>query len=257
VSPESTIGVLRDALGVYDHRFLTLDEVQRDRVVEDTRRLLGEEPLDDRTRAALPASFRLRAFCVQRGLRAELERLISDEAAGVPGGAVVVGGRVYALYPYLRGVSRQDADITAEVGVEHRLDAVGWRGRGLRVRGRAVVERIGARETDVELVLRDQDDQREHRFPGAARADGFEAYADLADAGPGRWEVHVTVTSLGLTREARLGAVRAAKVRTRPRQRTIDAGTQATLVFTGEDHLTVVVEDRRRRAPLRGLLRRR
>ena len=47
---------------------------------------------------------------------------------------MVVGGRIYALYPYLRGVPRQDADITTEVGVDHRLDSVGWHSKKIRIR---------------------------------------------------------------------------------------------------------------------------
>src|SRR5947208_1326597 len=133
VTSDSTISVLRDVLRVYDHRYLDLDRRQRERLVDGTRRVIGDEGLSDAARAALPAADRLRAFCIQYGLRDELERLIRDEVEGSPAGAVVVGGRIYAMYPYLRGVPRQDADITTEVGVEHRLDAVSWQGGRVRI----------------------------------------------------------------------------------------------------------------------------
>src|SRR4051794_2502803 len=88
------VSVLQDVLRLYDHRFLELADDQRRRLVIGTRHVLGEGLPDD-VRAALPASYRLRAFCIQRGLHDELERLIREETAGHRAGAVVVGGRVY------------------------------------------------------------------------------------------------------------------------------------------------------------------
>ncbi|QXJ24805.1 hypothetical protein AGRA3207_006203 [Actinomadura graeca] len=242
MSPDSTISVLRDVLRVYDHRYLDLDLHQRERLVEGTRRVIGEEGLSDAARAALPASVRLRAFCIQHGLREELERLIRDEAEGAPGGAVVVGGRIYALYPYLRGVSRQDADITTEVGVDHRLDAVGWQGGRLRIRGTAALQRVETPRTDAELILRNRASGGERRFPAESREAGFEVFADPAVLGPGRWEAHVAVTALGVTREAPFGAIRAPRFKAAPQRRTLGAAKSATADFTKEGHLAVQID---------------
>ncbi|RFU41281.1 hypothetical protein DZF91_12715 [Actinomadura logoneensis] len=212
MTPDCTISVLHDVLRGYDRRFLELDRAEQDRLLDETRRFLGESGPSEETRAALPSAYRLRAFCIQRGLRDELERLIRDEAAGVAGGAVVVGGRVYAVYPYLRGVPRQDADITAEVGVDHRLDAASWKNGRLRLVGRAAVERVETRRTTVEVLLRDRDAGAEHRIAAEPTGDGggeaFSAVADPAVLGPGRWDVHVAASALGVTREARFGGVR-------------------------------------------------
>ncbi|MFC5753962.1 hypothetical protein [Actinomadura rugatobispora] len=241
VISEYAISVLHDVLRVYDQRFLDLDGPQRERLVEETRRVLGEEALSDDARAALPSSYRLRAFCIRHGLGEELERLIRDEVEGRPAGAVVVGGRVYAMYPYLRGVPRQDADITAEVGVAHRLDAAGWQGRRLRLRGRAGIERVQAREHGAEIILRERDTGEEARTAATATPDeGFEA--DVPVPGPGLWDVHVAVSALGVTREARLGPERGPRVKTEPQRRGLGSGTDATIHFTGDGHLAVLVE---------------
>ncbi|GAA2418347.1 hypothetical protein GCM10010191_31360 [Actinomadura vinacea] len=242
MNSECAISVLQDLLRVYDHRFLGLDGPERERLVEGTRRVLGEEALGDAARAALPSGHRLRAFCIRHGLRAELERLIRDEVEGRPAGAVVVGGRVYAVYPYLRGVPRQDADITAEVGVAHRLDAAGWQGRRARLRGRAALERVEARETGVEIILRERGTRAERRVPAVVGDEGFEA--DVAVPGPGLWDVHVAASALGVRREARLGAVRGARLKAGPQRRGLGDGTAATLHFTEDGHLALLVEDR-------------
>ena len=251
--------ILHDVLRVYDHRYLGLDRVQRARLVEATRHAIGAEGLSEAARAAMPASARLRAFCIQHGLDEELERLIRDEAAGRPAGAVVVGGRIYAMYPYLRGVPRQDADITEEVGVEHRLDAVSWQGRTVRIRGVAALQRVETDHTAVDVILRERTSGREHGFPAEPRPDGvrgFEAVADPAAIEPGRWDVHVAATSLGVTREARFGSVRADGLRPGPQRRA--AGPKDVAVyFTRGGHLALFVADAPGAAsPLARLLRR-
>ncbi|MFB4310809.1 hypothetical protein [Actinomadura sp. GTD37] len=251
--------VLHDVLRVYDHRYLGLDPGHRERLVEGTRRVIGEEGLSEAARAAMPASVRLRAFCIQHGLREELERLIRDEVEGSPAGAVVVGGRIYAMYPYLRGVPRQDADITTEVGVEHRLDAVAWQGRTVRIRGVAALQRVETDHTAVDVILRERTSGKEHGFPAEPRPDGargFEAVADPAAVEPGRWDVHVAATSLGVTREARFGSVRAEGLRTGPQRRT--AGPKDVAVyFTKGGHLALfVAESSGGASPLTRLLRR-
>ncbi|MEU9869983.1 hypothetical protein AB0C87_19285 [Actinomadura sp. NPDC048021] len=262
MTSDSTISVLRDVLRVYDHRFLALDGPQRERLLEGTRRVLGEEGLSEAARAAMPASARLRAFCIQHGLRDELERLIRDEVEGAPAGAVVVGGRIYAMYPYLRGVSRQDADITTEVGVEHRLEAVCWQGRKVRIRGAAALQRVETGRTSVDVVLRERSSGKEHGFvadPRAGRSGGFEVVADPAAVEPGRWDVHVTATALGVTREARFGSVRAEGVKAAAQRRAV--GTKdVTVYFTKGGHLALLVaevaEPTSLRARIRRLLRR-
>ncbi|MFC4906155.1 hypothetical protein [Actinomadura gamaensis] len=258
MTSDCTISVLHDVLRVYDHRFLGLDRAQRDRLVDGTRRYLGDAGLSDDVRAGLPAAFRLRAFCIQNGLRDELERLIRDEVAGSAAGAVVVGGRVYAMYPYLRGVPRQDADITAEVGVEHRLDAAGWRDGLVRIAGHAVVERVETHRTAVDVVLRERGSGAEQRVVATSGDDGFEAFADPAVLGPGRWDAHVVATALGVTREARYGGVRAPGFKLDESPRAVPAiDAEAALYLTKGGHLALLVRAARRPAPLRTKIRRR
>ncbi|MEV5569042.1 hypothetical protein AB0L06_03260 [Spirillospora sp. NPDC052269] len=271
MTPDCTISVLHDVLRVYDHRFLDLDRAHRDRLMDGTRRFLGESGLSDDVRSALPASYRLRAFCIQRGLRDELERLIRDEVAGSPGGAVVVGGRVYALYPYLRGVPRKDADITAEVGVEHRLDAAVWKDGRVRVTGHAAVERVETHRTSVDLLVREHAAgadagaegtvRTEHRIAAGSRRDGrdgFEAFVDPSVLGHGHWDVHVAATAHGVTRRARFGLVRDPDLKLDETFRNVPGqDSEAGLYLTKGGHLALLVRTPRKPAPLRTKLIRR
>lgn len=254
MSSDSVNSVLRDVLRVYDQRFLDLDDPTRRRLVLGTRQVLGDGLSED-ARNALPAAYRLRAFCIQRGLHAELERLIRDEVAGHREGAVVVGGRIYAVYPYLRGVPRQYADITSEVGVEHRLDAVAWSGRCLRVRGRAALQQVESRHTEVVFVLRDRMNGGERHFATERNAapphPGFEVLVDPADLAAGRWGAYIAVTTLGVTREAPLGGVRGPRLKVGPLKQGL-ARAGATARLTENDRLAVEL-----RAAARGRRRRR
>lgn len=253
IHAEAEVSVLRDLLGVYDARFLELPGPQRSRLVAGTREALGDG-LGEEARAALPSAYRMRAFCIQHGLEEELERLVRDEVEGLQEGAVVVGGRVYAVYPYLRGVPRHYADVTDEIEVVHRLDAVDWRAGALRLRGSAMLERIHAREETVELVLRERLSRAECTIPTCAADAGFEARIDPAGLAPGGWDVHVAAGALGLRREARLGAVRGPRLRAAPVAGT--AGERAvTAAFTKQGHLALAVTAGRRPGALWRLLR--
>ncbi|ROO83312.1 hypothetical protein EDD29_0811 [Actinocorallia herbida] len=200
-----TLSITREILRVYDQRFLEVEQPVRRQVVTATKGMLGGLLTAD-VRQELPESARLRAFCIENELFEELERLIADELAGHKEGAVVVGGRVYAVYPYLRGVPRQDADITAEVGVEHVLTGLSWDRAGrLKVAGRAAISRVQARGQDVQLILRDGDETITH--PVSTSGEEFEYLLELPETG--LWTVDVEVTVLGLRRTAPFGTVRA------------------------------------------------
>jgi hypothetical protein len=238
----NSVEFIRQVLGIYDGRFLACGEDLRRRMTAGIRQLL-DALLTDEIRARLPVGHRMRAFCIQHDLIDELTRLVADEAAGRLEGAVVVGGRVYAVYPYLRGVPRQDADITAEVGVEHRLRAVSWTGGGLRISGRAAIERVAARDELIEIVLRERATDAELHV-GADEYDekGFAATIALTDLRPGHWDVHVSVRALGVVRQAPFGAVR-----------DVDSGgslpdrPEAIVYLTGDGHLAIAVSGRTRR----------
>jgi hypothetical protein len=238
-----SVDFIRQVLGRYDERFLACGDDLGRRMTAGTRQLL-DALLTDEIRAQLPVGHRMRAFCIQHDLVEELTRLVADEAAGRREGAVVVGGRVYALYPYLRGVPRQDADITAEVGVEHRLRAVSWTGGSLRVSGRAAIERVAARDEQIEIVLRERATNAELRVAATAQDGGFAATIALDGDGlrPGHWDVHVSVRALGLIRQAPFGAVRDAHV-----DGTLPDRPEATVYLTGEGHLAIAVSGRARR----------
>ncbi|GAA3197468.1 hypothetical protein [Actinocorallia longicatena] len=199
-----TLSITREILRVYDQRFLDVEPPVRRKLAVATKSMLDGLLTDD-VRRGLAEPHRLRAFCIENDLHDELERLIADEAAGRREGAVVVGGRVYAVYPYLRGVPRQDADITAEVGVDHRLDALAWDKTGrLKVKGAAGIARVEARGPAVTLIL--AAGEAEHRFPVTPADGGFEALVEIPPGGP--WNFRVEVSVLGVTRTAPFGSVR-------------------------------------------------
>ena len=238
--------LIREVLGRYDERFLDSSDDLRRRMAAATRKVL-DVWLTDEIRAQLSVGQRMRAFCVRHDLLDELARLIRDEAAGRREGAVVVGSRVYAVYPYLRGVPRKDADITAEVGVDQRLDMVSWSGDALLIRGRAAIERVTARDEQVEIVLCEGTSGAQVRVeaePDTAGQDGagFAASIPLAGLRPGHWYVHVSVRALGVTRQAPLGAVKDAGLDPGPWERPA-----ATAYFTTDGRLAVTVHGRRRR----------
>lgn len=198
------LSITREILRVYDQRFLEVEGPVRRQVVTATKGMLAGL-ITERERLKLAERDRLRAFCIEHELFEELERLIADELAGRKEGAVVVGGRVYAVYPYLRGVPRQDADITNEVDVEHQLTALSWEKAGLKIKGRAVIARIQQKDPVIKLILTDGD--REGHIPVTMTEHGFEAV--LERPGPGSWTVEVEVATLGLTRRSAFGEHRA------------------------------------------------
>jgi hypothetical protein len=198
-----TLSITREILRVYDQRFLAVEPPVRRRLAAATKSMLDGLLTDD-VRQNLAEPHRLRAFCIENDLVEELERLIADELAGRKEGAVVVGGRVYAVYPYLRGVPRQDADITAEVGVDHSLASLGWDKQGrLRVRGSAAIARVQARNPEITVIL--HSGETEHRYPASSVENGFEALLDLPERGS--WTFRIEVSVLGLTRQAPFGSV--------------------------------------------------
>ncbi|GAB2809444.1 hypothetical protein GCM10022221_03520 [Actinocorallia aurea] len=198
-----TLSITREILRVYDQRFLEVEQPVRRQVVTATKGLLGGLLTAD-VRQELPEGERLRAFCIENELFEELERLIADELAGHKEGAVVVGGRVYAVYPYLRGVPRQDADITAEVGVDHVLTGLSWDRSGrLKIVGRAAISRVQARGQEIQLIFRDGDETVAH--PVSDSGEEFEYALEVPEAG--MWTVDVEVTVLGLRRTAPFGTV--------------------------------------------------
>jgi hypothetical protein len=227
-----TLSITREILRVYDQRFLEVDRPVRRQLVSSGKGMLGGL-LTEAVRLELPESARLRAFCIENELFDELERLIADEIAGHREGAVVVGGRVYAVYPYLRGVPRQDADITAEVGVDHLLTALSWEKDLLRIRGQAAIARVQARETVIELIL--GDGTAELRVVAENTETGFEALVPLPESGT--WTVQVSVRALGVTRIAPFGSVRAESFKVPKQREGVDLLFAEDLVIT-RAHLT-------------------
>lgn len=199
----------------------------------------------------LAAVDRLRCHLVAHGHLDELLTLVRRELDGEPEPEVLVeDGRAYAQYPYFRDSTLRvpDAcyDVTAELGVRHRLSEAALDGSGLALAGEARVHRIpGGGSTEV--VLRGHVTGTELRFPVTDEGDGrFTGRVPLAGVPEGVWDVHLAVTAGGMEKEARLDAPDGEE-----RCVVADDGTVATLPVA--DGLTLDVGELRH--PVEGRLR--
>ncbi|WP_372407573.1 hypothetical protein [Streptomyces luteireticuli] len=151
---------------------------------------------------------RLRRHLVVHRHLDELLTLVRRELDGQTEPEVLVeDGRAYAQYPYFRDSTLRipDAcyDVTAELGVRHRLTAVELDGAGLSLAVEAGVHRIPG--GSAELVLRGHVTGTELRFPAEDMGrGGFAGRVPLAGVPEGVWDVHIAVTAQGIGREARL-----------------------------------------------------
>ncbi|MEU6183581.1 glycosyltransferase family 2 protein [Streptomyces coeruleorubidus] len=236
------------------HRHLTV-EVQQllDHLVQEPRpqqekclaRLaetiapLWHEGMNDR----LSAMARLRLHLVRHEMLDELLSLRQFEKelalSEVSTAVIVDGGRALARYPFLRDPDRAIPDscydVTAQLGVRHRVTRAELHGTTLHLVGHGYLHRVATEDVTTELVLRKRDSKEEFRLPvthtttpglGADEDQGhytyemagFEAAVDIttaADGSPlrdGLWDVSLAIGAQGITREVRIGSKRAADV---------------------------------------------
>ena len=116
-------------------------------------------------------------------------------------------------------------DVTDQLRVKRSMTALDWDGDKLRIGGIAVIDRLGAENRSVAILLRDKKSGAEHRVPCAAsEPDGAGFTVDIdpstaASGAPlpaGSWDLHVEVTHDQMAKEGRLGADRAPEIAAPP-----------------------------------------
>ncbi|MFJ8077718.1 glycosyltransferase [Streptomyces sp. NPDC096176] len=233
-------------------------------------------------RQRVGAITRTRCEFVERGLLDELIELEkADEehrSRGTYPDVLVEAGRAYARLPFFRDSSRGVPDecyeITRELQVRHRLDAVSLDRDGLHIAGHAYLRRVAVPHHNTELVLRERSTRVEHRFPARTvpapgigadedagifdyTAAGFAVTIDLATAADGErlprglWDVSVSLDVEGITKEIRFGNRRDPDIANTPQTHVFDIGgqyTAAALYYTHPyDNLTMDVGENKHR----------
>ncbi|MFI7414811.1 glycosyltransferase [Streptomyces sp. NPDC049627] len=262
------------------HRHLTvevrqlLDHLMREPRVEQEKALarlaetiepLWHEGLNDR----LSAMARLRLHLVRHQMLDELLALVRFERelarTGVSTPVLVDGGRALARYPFLRDPDRAVPDscydVTAQLGVRHRVTRAELRGTTLHLAGHGCLHRIATEDVTTGLVLRERDSKAEFRLPVTHTATpglgadedqghytyeqaGFEAAVDIttaADGGPlpdGLWDISLAIGAQGITREVRIGSKRAGEVSGEAATHIVDTigGPRAVTLYTTHPH---------------------
>jgi len=151
----------------------------------------------------------------------------------------VEGELVYTYFPCLRGggadLPKECFEVTPLIKVRHELTAVAWRDEVLHLEGHAHLDILDSGQTSTELVLRERATQIEYALPVTRHAtpgnlavlwqSNFEqnhaaisvAIDPLTAADGGRlpdgvWDLSLRLSSQGITREARIGRVRASEI---------------------------------------------
>ncbi len=226
---------------------------------------LWHEGLNDR----LSAMARLRLHLVRHQMLDELLALVrfERELAGsrVSTPVIVDSGRALARYPFLRdpdlAIPDSCYDVTAQLGVRHRITRAELHGTTLHLAGHGYLHRVATEDVTTELVLRERDSKEEFRLPVTHTATpglgadedqghytyekaGFEAAVDIttaADGGPlrnGLWDVSLVIGAQGITREVRIGSKRAADVSGKATTHVLDTneGPRAATLYTTNPH---------------------
>ncbi|EGX59583.1 glycosyl transferase family protein [Streptomyces zinciresistens K42] len=200
---------------------------------------LWHEGLNDR----LSAMARLRLHLVRHRmlddvlelLRFEAELARSDAATPV----LVDDGRALARYPFLRDPVRAIPDncydVTAQLGIRHRITRAELAASTLRLAGHGYLHRVETRQVSTDLILRERKSGTEFRVPGTHTATpglgsdhdagrfaydraGFEAVVDVTTAADGKplpdglWDISLRVGAQGISKEVRVGSKRAEDV---------------------------------------------
>jgi hypothetical protein len=217
----------------------------------------------------LSAMARLRLHLVRHQMLDELlafvrfEKELARSKVSTP--VIVDGGRALARYPFLRDRDRAIPDycydVTAQLGVRHRVTRAELHGTTLHLAGHGYLHRVATDDVTTELVLRERDSKAEFRLsvthtttPGLGADEdqghyiydkaGFEAAVDIttaADGSPlqdGLWDISLAVGAQGITREVRIGCKRAADVSGKAATYVVDTteGPRAATLYTTHPH---------------------
>lgn len=133
-------------------RWLPLPPEERRRVFDAAAALLGRWHTEAIQRS-LPAWSAIRTYCLQHGLRAELEDIAACPAEVSFRDPFVEGDRIYARYPHFRdaaGIPDSCFDVTGQVVPVHKLSRAAVVEGSLQLEGEAYLALVGG-TTTVEL----------------------------------------------------------------------------------------------------------
>ncbi|MEU9418604.1 glycosyltransferase family A protein [Streptomyces sp. NPDC048272] len=193
--------------------------------------------------ALLPRMLAVRFALLAQGRIAEARSMAAFEADKDRPGVrkTVEGGRVYTGLPFFRdpqvGLPDELFDITEDMTVSHQLQKVRWDGPMLLLDGYGFFEQLSTKERATRVVLRERTGGAQETYAVTARRDDtltnakgnaramgrFSTRINLAQTAvgrplpPGIWEVHLSVSFEGVSREVRLGPKRAPEVDTTAR----------------------------------------
>ncbi|MFF5483444.1 glycosyltransferase family 2 protein [Streptomyces sp. NPDC012935] len=226
---------------------------------------LWHEGLNER----LSAMARLRLHLVRHRMLDELLALVRFEKelarSSVSTPLIIDRGRALARYPFLRDPDRAIPDncydVTAQLGVRHRIDRAELHGTTLHLAGHGYLHRVATEDVSTELVLRERDSKEEFRLPVTHTATpglgadednghyayekaGFEASVDIttaADGDPlrdGLWDISLAIGAQGITREVRIGSKRANAVSGKAATHVVNTttGPRAATLYTTHPH---------------------
>lgn len=228
--------------------------------------------------ALLPKPLAVRLALLSAGRFSEMSHMVAYETdkERAPARKTVENGRVFTTLPFFRdpevGLPDELFEITDRMTVSQQLTRVQWTDSILGLDGFAFFEQLSTRDRATEVVLRQRGTGDEHRFSVTARRDEkllnakgkpramgrFSARVNLRQTtsgwpvAPGVWDIHLSVSFEGVTKEVPLGRERAesvdltsrAPVRIAPSPTSAQHELAATLFCTEAGDLAVEVAER-------------
>ncbi|MEU9063496.1 glycosyltransferase family A protein [Streptomyces sp. NPDC048430] len=210
---------------------------ERERVSWAARDVLNTH-LTPGTLSLLPRPLAVRLALLSAGRFGEMHRMIAyetDKEQPAPR-KTVEGGRVFTTLPFFRdpdtALPDDLFDITDRMTVSQQLTGIRWTGSILGLDGFAFFEQLSTRDRATKVVLRERISGAEERFSVTARRDEklvnskgkpramgrYSARVNLRQTSsgwpvaPGIWDIYLSVSFEGITKEVRVGRERAQEV---------------------------------------------
>ncbi|MBB2909536.1 CDP-glycerol glycerophosphotransferase [Streptosporangium becharense] len=193
-----------EMIATWDVRFLY--EALEDADEGEARRLLDAvvpcvEALHPSVVAGLGAGRRLELHLLRRRMLPELREVLrfrrEEEVRVVRRG--IRNPRWYAAYPFFEDRSRDIPahvyEVTRELVLRVHTDRVRWSGGRLLVEGRASIKRLDERHSKIKVWL---SGRKKARIALPVHQEGAAFVTDVAVGKPGRWSLHVEVSSAGM-----------------------------------------------------------
>ncbi|WP_392673318.1 glycosyltransferase [Streptomyces sp. LN785] len=255
----------------------TASRDERERTAWAARDVLNTH-LTPGAHALLPKPIAVRYALLASGRFAEAERMVAyetDKEQPAPR-KTVENGRVFTTLPFFRdpgtGLPDELFEITDRMTVRHQLTAVRWTGSILGLDGFAFFDQLSTRDRATKVVLRERHSGAEERFSVTARRDEkllnskgkpramgrFSTRINLRQTSsgwpvaPGIWDIYLSVSFEGVTKEVRVGRERSEDVDTTGRAPVVIApspgSTQHELVatpfYTADGDLSIEMAER-------------